>query len=77
MHGKQTTSKGPVEPLDVASQPLKDKTIQMWAVGIGRETDPKELLAITSDPSRVFSASSFDDLRSVVENMVTRMCNGN
>jgi len=77
MHGKQTTTRGPVVKLDVASQPLKDKSVQIWAVGVGKETDPQELLALASDPTRVFSASSFDNLFNIVEDMVARMCNGN
>jgi hypothetical protein len=77
IHGRQTTTQGPVIPLDVASKPLKDKGIQMWAVGIGNGVSQSELRDIATDPSQTFAVGSFSSIFDIVDKIVPGICKGN
>ena len=76
--GEQTKNgkKGPYTPLKDASQPLKDKGIELWAIGIGKGFDAAELEAITSDQNKVLVVTSFDKLNDIIEDVQKVSCAG-
>lgn len=76
--GQQTKSgfKGPYTPLDKASQPLKDKGVDVWSVGVGKGADRSELEIIASDPGKVLVIQSFKELKDVLEQVQKAACEG-
>ena len=56
--GKSNT----VVDVHVAAQAARDKSIEMFAFGIGREINDKELLEIAGSQERKFKIDSFDNM---------------
>lgn len=76
IHGSQTTTQGPVISLDVASKPLQDKGVEIWAIGIGNSVSQKELRDIADDPSKTFAVGSFSSIFDVIDRIVPNICKG-
>ena len=74
--GQQTVDRGPFEPLDQASQGLKDAGVTVYGLGIGKEVNREELVAMASSPGFVFQAESFQILIEEVENIKAQLCEG-
>ena len=74
--GKQTKDRGSYEELDVASKDLKAAGVQVYAMGIGRSVDRKELEAMASDPDFVLLVDGFGDLQDIVNGIKTDVCKG-
>ena len=76
--GAQTTNgkKGPYTPLDVASQPLKDKGIEVWSIGVGKGANMADLETIASDPGKVILVKSFKELNNIVKDIEKAACEG-
>lgn len=49
--------------------------IRLFAVGIGSGVNYDELLAITGDPDRVYTASNFDSLAALLAPVSDDVCN--
>ena len=62
------------ELLAEASQPLKDKEIHIISLGIGRRVNTESLEAIAESKDSVFTASSFDALRTMVRKLKKGTC---
>lgn len=60
--GRQTTDAGPYTPLRTASQPLKDKNVAIYALGVGFQVEISELLAVASSEDFVYQVG-FSDFR--------------
>ncbi|XP_059167600.1 collagen alpha-1(XII) chain-like [Physella acuta] len=56
-----------------AAEKLKAKDIDIIAVGIDN-AEESELLAIASDPKNVFLANSFDALKQIADQVISRAC---
>ena len=74
--GAQTTHKGSYTPLDKASQPIKDKGIDVWAIGVGKWAKKEELETIASDPGKVIVVKGFKDLKYIIETLQKGVCKG-
>ena len=74
--GQQTVNRGPFEPLDQASQGLKDAGVAVYGLGIGKAVNREELVAMASSPDFVFQAESFQILIEEVENIKAQLCEG-
>jgi len=76
--GAQTTSgiKGPYTPLDKASQPLKDKGVDVWSIGVGKKASKADLVTIASDPGKVIVTSSFKSLKDILDDVQKAACEG-
>ena len=76
--GAQTTSglKGPYTPLDKASQPLKDKGVDVWSIGVGKKANKADLVTIASDPGKVIVTSSFKSLKDILDDVQKAACEG-
>ena len=72
--GHQTKNKGRYTPLDQAAQPLKDKGVEVWAVGIGKYFDRKELELFASDSNKVIEVSSFEKLNELWDAISEASC---
>ena len=72
----QTTTRGPYTELSLASRGLKNKKVQIYSLGVGRDVDRQELQDIASSKDKVFYADSFEDLISMVQTIVQKMCPG-
>jgi hypothetical protein len=72
--GNQTTDKGSYTPLDQASQPLKDKGVFVYALGIGKGVDIKQLRPIATNSRGVFTAASFEDLKPTIRVIIDSVC---
>jgi hypothetical protein len=61
---KQTKDQEPYTELGVAAQSMKDRGIQIYALGVGKKTaiDVVELQEMASKPENVYTAESFDEL---------------
>ena len=73
--GKQTTTL-PYTRLSVASQGMKNKGVTVYVIGVGSRTDREELEEIASDPSYVYTPSSFRDLQGIAPRITKRFCAG-
>lgn len=73
--GKQTVSSD-AQPLDIASEPLREEGVYIFAIGIGKEVDRKELRLMTENDADVVVADSFDDLRNRVDTLGKSACEG-
>jgi hypothetical protein len=71
--GRQTQDPDAV-PLDVASKPLKDMGVKIYAVGVGHKIDLQELRQITEDPADVFTVDSFTALLGESQTIAERAC---
>ena len=76
--GAQTRNgkKGPYIPLAKASQPLKDKGVDIWSIGVGKRVNRTELETIASDPKKVMIVGSFKELRPLIEELQRKACKG-
>lgn len=76
--GAQTTNgkKGPYVPLDIASKPLKDKGIELWSIGVGKNAKRDELETIASDPGKVLRVNSFKELKTILTVIQKAACEG-
>ena len=73
--GKQT-QEGDWEPLNIASQPLKDAGVDIVALGVGTDVNFEELLQVASSEQNVFSVRTFEKLDEVVRDITSRQCKG-
>ena len=63
-------------PLDVASQPLKDKKIRIVTVGVGA-IDASQMAILSPDARDRFNPKKFEDLLPLVETMFSSgLCTG-
>ena len=60
-------------PLRIASEPLKQKGVRIFAVGIGKGVNLQELLEITERKEDVFLVNSFSSLLGEVDSFVTNI----
>lgn len=76
--GAQTTNgaKGPYTPLDKASQPLKDKGVEVWSIGVGKGAKKSDLETIASDPRKVIMVKSFKELKDILDDVQKAACEG-
>ena len=70
--GKNSPSPDNV-PLSNASEPLRQKGVRIFAVGIGKHVDLQELLEITERKEDVFLVTSFFSLLGEVDRLVTNI----
>ena len=73
--GKQTVTSD-AQSLDLASAPLRKEGVYIFAMGIGKEVDRKELRLMTETDADVLVADSFDDLRNRVDKLGKSACEG-
>ena len=71
--GKQTTTKAYTE-LSVASQGVKNKGVAVYAIGVGKGADEKELQEIASSQGNVFISASFKELKPLAVEIRKRLC---
>lgn len=71
--GRQTKDDMPYTPLSEASQPLRDKNVEIFAVGVG-EADYRELRHLTKSYDHVFIAKSFADLAPLASEVLAAAC---
>ncbi len=62
-----------IVPLSNASEPLKQKGVRIFAVGVGKYVDLQELLEITERKNDVIIEYSFFTLLDIVDNLVNRV----
>lgn len=76
--GSQTKNgkKGPYTPLGKASQPLKDKGVDVWSIGVGKGANITELQTIASDPKQVIIVKSFKQMNVIIEELQRKACKG-
>ncbi|XP_032222129.2 cuticlin-6 [Nematostella vectensis] len=74
--GKQTKDKGPFTELQIASQPLKDKDVQVYGLGIGDETtiDVQEMQEMANKPENVLTAKTFEELKNLAAQITQGVC---
>ena len=72
--GKQTKDIGPYTPLLVASQPLKDKGVNIISLGIGNKLDIIQLQQMASSKESVFTGRNLDDLIRMVTEITESVC---
>ena len=71
--GKQTKHRGSYTPLDKASQGLKNKGVEIFAIGIGNKLDDGELNAIASSKGHVLKFPSFRELK-IPKRIIENIC---
>lgn len=71
--GQQTTTEA-YTPLDIASKGIKDRGVEVFALGIGSGVDTDQLRQIASSNDNVFTSPGFDELVSVVKPIVEKSC---
>ena len=64
------------KPLHLASHPLKEKGVQLYSLGIGKDYDIGELLDIASDDASVYRSSDVDELNTIVARISEHACKG-
>ena len=74
--GQQTTDRGPYVPLSEASRGLKDKNVELFALGIGSGVDQGQLREVASSSNNVFTAKGFEGLKPVAKTIVQSACPG-
>ena len=74
--GIQTKNKGFYTPLFFASQPLKDKGVNIFSLGIGSDLSVMEQLQVASSHDNVFYAMDFNYLSRKVTEITKAMCVG-
>jgi len=74
--GQQTKNKGPFTELQIASRDLKQKGVAVYAMGIGKNVERKELKDIASNNDNVFIATSFEALEGFAETLKATLCKG-
>lgn len=71
--GEQTTAKA-FTPLDIASKGIKEKGVEVFALGVGSGAKPEQLRQIASSEDNVFTSRGFDDLVFTVKPIVEKSC---
>ena len=71
--GEQTTTKE-YTPLDVASKRIKDKGVDVFALGIGSNVNTDQLRQIASSNDKVFQSAGFEELVQVVKPIAEKTC---
>lgn len=77
--GTQTPEPSPEiseENLSIAAQSLRDKGVDVLAMGIGKDVNPFQLLTIASDENNLYVAKVFDELLGMVGELSKRECLG-
>lgn len=76
--GVQTTNGkiGPHIPLANASQPLKDKGVEIWAISVGKLANNTDLEVLASDPEKVILVEEFEDLTHISDEVQNAACEG-
>ena len=69
----KTTVFPDVVPVSNASEPLKQKSVRIFAVGIGGGVDPLELFEITERKNDVILAYSFLPIVDIADNLVNKV----
>ncbi|KAI8783081.1 collagen alpha-6(VI) chain, partial [Biomphalaria glabrata] len=59
---------------EAEAKAARDSGIHMFAVGVGRGINDKELLRIAGDYSRINHVGSFDNLKSIVQRLAVQTC---
>lgn len=73
--GNQTKT-GKYTPLDIASQPLKNKGVRIVTVGVG-DIDAEQMKVLSPDSRDRFNPKTFADLLPLVETMFSSgLCTG-
>ena len=73
--GHQTKTRDSI-PLDKAVLPLRRRGVHVYALGIGRNVNVRELRLITEKTNDVFMASSFVTLKSKIAKLAAAACAG-
>ena len=60
--------------MDQASKGIKDKGVEVFALGIGSGVDTSQLRQIASSNDNVFTSPGFNELESVVKQIVEKTC---
>ena len=71
--GEQTTTKE-YTPLNIASKRIKDKGVEVFALGVGGGVNVDQLREIASSNDNVFTSPSFEELVNVVKPIVEKSC---
>ena len=71
--GEQTTTKE-YTPLDIASKRIKDKGVEVFALGVGGGINVDQLREIASSNDNVFTSPGFEELVNVVKPIVEKSC---
>ena len=71
--GEQTTTKE-YTPLDIASKRIKDKGVEVFALGVGSGVKTDQLRQIASSDDNVFTSPGFKELVNVVKPIVEKSC---
>lgn len=71
--GKQTKTEK-YTPLSEASQGIKNKSVTVYAVGVGKSVEEEELLQIASASEYVRTTSSFEDLQKIASGIRRQFC---
>ena len=69
----QTTTKE-YTPLDIASKRIKDKGVEVFALGVGSSVNVDQLRQIASSNDNVFTSPGFEQLVDVVKPIVEKSC---
>jgi len=72
--GPQTKRFDPFQPLDIPSMALRNKGVQLYAVGVGPAVSRQELETITSASQNVFLVRSFYELAKHVNGIGYKFC---
>ena len=67
---------GPHIPLANASQPLKDKGVEIWAISVGKLANNTDLEVLASDPEKVILVDEFEDLTHISDEIQNVACEG-
>jgi len=71
--GEQTTT-NEYTPLDIASKRIKDKGVEVFALGVGTSVNVDQLRQIASSNDNVFTSPGFEQLVDVVKPIVEKFC---
>ena len=71
--GEQTTTQA-YTPLGIASKRIKDKGVEVFALGVGRGVNVDQLRQIASSNDNVFTSPGFEELVNVVKPIVEKSC---
>ena len=61
-------------PLDIASKRIKDKGVEVFALGVGDGVKVDQLRQIASSNGNVFTSRGFEELVNVVKPIVETSC---
>ena len=64
----------PIIELDIASEPLRKKGVEVWAVGIGKEVDESELRLMVKSKKNLILPNDFNELNQKVNSFRRRIC---